>query len=142
MAILSTFVLSDNSNQVLNPNGQGTTLQVVNPQNIFRPMFIPGGHSFSVTFGFLEVNPDAQHRIQFSIISCETGEQVINIDNIEVPPNAQPDKFIPKESTGIMLNFDFRNVPFKKEGKYEVHITLDGETLDKKPFYVYKQGSN
>lgn len=140
MAVLSTFVMSDDSNQVPNPNGQGSMLQVVNPQNIFRPMFVPGGHSFSVTFGFLEIDPKQKHNINFFIVSS-SGETIVNIENIEVPPNAPRDTSIPEEATGLMLNFDLRNVPFRIEGKYEARIIFDGQLLDSKPFYVFKQES-
>lgn len=139
MAILSTFVFSENSNQVPNPNGQGTALHIINPQNVFRPIFVPGAFSFSLTFGIIELDTDEPHTMQFTLTYTETNEIAIDTGEFNLPVNPNKDPRIPKNALGFMMNLDFRNVPFKHEGKYEAKLFLDKKILETKPIYVYSQ---
>ncbi|WIL46020.1 hypothetical protein QP042_21755 [Bacillus bombysepticus] len=139
MAHLSTFVFSEDSKEVLNRNGQGTSLHIINPQNVFRPMFVPGAHSFSVTLGINGL--DTSHKNSFQLIirpEAKGSEATVNTDEIPLPPNPEgQDPILPKEAVGMMFNLDFRNVPFKIAGKYIAEIFVNGKLIEDKPLYVY-----
>lgn len=143
MADLTTFVFSENTNQVPNPDGNGISLNIINPQQLFRPMFIPGTFSFSVTFGLSNLDPDRDHTVNFKLVYADGEENDIIIDtkNINMPANPNHDKILPKEAHGVMYSLDFRNVPFRKAGKYYGIISVDGQEIDKKVLYVYPQES-
>lgn len=142
MAILTTFAFSEDANQIPNPNGQGASLNVINPQNVFRPMFIPGSFSFAVTFGIAEMDPELTQKIRFTLAHSEDPDQIIvDTNDINIGANPNIDRTLPKEANGIMLNMDFRNVPFKKQGKYIGKIIFNGELLEEKVVYVFPQES-
>jgi hypothetical protein len=145
MAELTTFVFSENIEQVPNPSGTGTSLNIINPQNVFRPMFIPGTFSFSLTFGLIDVDTTKDHIVNFKLVydegENESNNIVVDTNNMNIPANPTSDKKLPKEVNGIMFNLDFRNVPFRKAGKYFGIISLDGQEIAKKVLFVYPQES-
>lgn len=134
MPYISTFVYAEDSNAELTPQGQ--KLHIINPQQIFLPMFVPGMFSFAVAFGILEVNTQESHRIRYVFYSPVEGELPL-IDTGEVVlPIVTEDNGVPIDMQGIMLNLNFRNVPFRLEGAYKSEIYLDGNLLGIFPIKV------
>ncbi|MDH4419971.1 hypothetical protein QEZ44_00660 [Bacillus cereus] len=140
MPYLSTFVFSEDSKQVLDSNGQGSSLHLVNPQNIFRPMFIPGTYSFSVTLGIGALDITAENTFQLVIrFDKDDSQAVINTGEVLLPKSPQRDPIIPPEAEGIMFNMDFRNAPFKIAGKYIAEVFINKKLIDTKTLYIYPQ---
>ncbi|UAL46838.1 hypothetical protein K7887_18530 [Sutcliffiella horikoshii] len=73
---VTTFAFSDDVKEMPNQNG-GATMHVINPQNLFRPHFVPGTYSFAVTFGFLGVDPERKHKLSFQFLSPNSAENAL-----------------------------------------------------------------
>jgi hypothetical protein len=138
MAYLTTFVFSEDTNQEL--VNQNKILHVINPQNVFRPQFVPSAFSFSVTFGLIDLDPDKKNTIRFTLNAPNENEKyVVDTGNIDLDPNHAFDRRLPIEANGFMMNMDFRNVPFRIEGKYLAKVNVNGELVGEYPVFVYGQ---
>ncbi|SEB15658.1 hypothetical protein SAMN05421743_12128 [Thalassobacillus cyri] len=138
---ITSFTFSEDSQNVSNPSGKGNTLQLINPQNLFRPPFIPCTYSFSVTCGLIKIDPHKTHTVQFILESPE-GDTPIKTDPINVPKNNNFDASLPDEANGFVFNLDFRNVPFKVKGEYKGKIIFNNELLGEYPLMFYPQENN
>ncbi|OPA18218.1 DUF6941 family protein [Bacillus cereus] len=139
MPHLSTFAFSDDSSQVM--TSEGPVLQIINPQNLFTIPFIPGTFSFSVTLGILDLNPHKDHAVKLVIRNAEHEEYVVlDSKDMVVPRNPNFNSSIPEGAHGVLFNLDFRNLPFKKEGKYVAEIYVDHNKIDERNFFIVSQG--
>ncbi|TKA02503.1 hypothetical protein FA950_20760 [Bacillus thuringiensis] len=135
MPHLSTFAISDDSSQIMTPDGP--VLQIINPQNLFRLPFIPGTFSFCVTLGILDLNPELDHTVKLVIKSAEHTDYIaLDSNNMVVPRNPTFNKDIPMEAHGVLFNLDFRNLPFRYEGKYIAEVHVDDKLIDTKNFFM------
>lgn len=135
---ITTFAFSDDVKEQPQPNGN-RTLDIINPQNLFRPLFIPGTYTFSVTFGLLGIDPNTSHKLDFQIKHSEVDEEaLVNIEGADLAPNLEfLNSGLPNEANGFIFNMDFRNLPFRHEGKYIATVSLDGLSLGEFPLLVY-----
>ncbi|WP_028392712.1 hypothetical protein [Bacillus cihuensis] len=136
--IVTTFAFSnDVKQQTMDGNVQ--SIQVIDPQNVFRPTFIPGTFSFAVTFGVLGLDPDKKNVLRFEI-KDPNEVNVVETPHIDIPPNINfDDSILPKESNGFIFNMDFRNIAFRLEGKYTAYIHVNHENIGGFPVLVYPQ---
>lgn len=135
MPYLSTFVYCESSQQEVNPLGQ-TRLTIINPIQIFRPMFIPSMFSFGIVFGIMELDVSKQHTFRY-VFRGPKDEEPLIIDTSEISLPQQPiESDLPEDMRGIMMNLDFRNVAIRNEGIYNSEIFIDGISLGKTPIKV------
>lgn len=116
MAYISYFIYSESTQ---NENvANGSKLHIVQPMHIIIPMFIPSLFSFSVSFGVLDIKQDESHRLRYTFKSPDN-VQAILIDTGDINiPSEYSTRELPDDMNGLMLNLDFRNIPFKTEGEY------------------------
>lgn len=131
MLRVSTFMYSEDS--IAEPTPQGPRTNLVNPQLVFRPMFIPSLFSFAITFGVAGFDPSLEHKMRFMFISPE-GEALLDTE-FDLPKSDEKPE-LPIEQRGIMMNMNLRNVPFKSEGIYDSEVFMNGGSLGKFPIYV------
>lgn len=136
--VISSFIFSDDTQQVPSHGNNGSVLHIINPQNVLRPQFIPGGHSFSVSIGVLKMDPKNSHTIEFQLIS-PTGQIAIDTKKIEIPSNEGFDKNMPSEAGGVMINLDFRNFPFREKGEFKGLVLVDGTSIGEYPLIIFPQ---
>lgn len=135
---ISTFVYSEDS--ISHNTSQGQQMNIVNPQHVLRPMFVPSMFSFAVTFGIVDLDTKKEHKARYLLWGPEEGEPIVDSGEFNLPVPDEPSD-LPMEASGYMMNMNFRNVPFKKEGFYTSEIVFDGQELGKFPVYVKGRGS-
>jgi hypothetical protein len=124
MPIITTFMFCEQAE--LNPQTQ--KLQVISPIHVFTPAFVPGMFSFSLVFGVLGVDPKKENTFQISVVDQKEEEIILDTGIMHIPSNPD-DKLeqLPPEMRGMMVNMDFRNVIFRKEGIYKAQIYINSE---------------
>ncbi|MZP30579.1 hypothetical protein GTO91_12730 [Heliobacterium undosum] len=132
MPYISSFLYAEDSVQL-----PGQPLNIVNPQIVLRPMFVPGMFSFTIVFGISEVVVTEAHTLRCIFCGPE-GEVVLDTGAFDVPvqPDAIKRKDDPIETQALMVNMNFRNVPFKCEGRYNTQVFLDGTNIGNVPVMV------
>jgi|SRR5690625_1353164 len=133
---LTTFVFSEDSKDVPNPGGEGASLHIINPQNVFRPPFVPCTYSFSVTLGLIGLEDTGDHKLEFNIVS-PNGDVVLTTGTINLHGKQTTDQSLPKEAHGLTFNLDFRNVALREEGKYTGNTLVNGVNVGTIPLWVY-----
>ena len=134
---LSTFAFSNDINQI--NDGQSQVTNIINPQNLFRPTFVPGTFSFAVTFGILGMDPDKEHTLQY-IMTSPNGEAIVQTQEVKIERNPSFDtSILPKEANGFIFNMDFRNLAFREKGKYIAHVIVNDHEVGSIPVMVYPQ---
>lgn len=132
---LTSFIFSEDSKEKPNANGRGTSLHIINPLNVFKMPFIPNTYSFSVTLGFIKLDPDKNHELEFKLVAPNQAE-VFNTGLINIHRD-QANPSIPKEANGFTLNLDFRNVEFNFSGEHTGIVILDEHVLSEIPVIVF-----
>ncbi|MCT2535690.1 hypothetical protein NC661_06545 [Aquibacillus koreensis] len=133
MPHITTFIYSEETKNT--PNNK---LNVINPLNVFRPAFVPGMFSFSVTFGVIGIDvTEKGHtvRIKFSS-SDKRDEPIIDTEDLSLENIPSETATLPPNLRGIMGSLDFRNVVMRAEGEYFTEIFVDGDKLGEYPIYV------
>lgn len=133
MVRVSTFMYSEDT--ISDPTPQGPRLNVVNPQLVFRPMFLPSLFSFAITFGISGIDNSQEHKFKFLFFAPNDVELLINSEFM-LPINTEEKAELPLEERGVMMNMNLRNVPFKVEGVYNSELIVDGVSLGKFSIYV------
>lgn len=111
-------------------------LHVIQPIHILTPQFVPCMYSFSVIFGILGLDTSINHKFRFTFASPNPAENLL-IDTGEQILHRQPEpNDLPIEMRGIMMNLDFRNIPFRKDGTYKSEVFVDGSSLGTFPIMV------
>lgn len=108
---------------------------ISNPLLNLTLKYIPGTFSFNISVGIIDVDTKISHVMQVIMRHCETGKEVINTEELNIPPSQDEDK-LPRELRGALLNLGFKNVDFTEQGKYETQITWDREDLGCYPIQV------
>ncbi|MEG6615410.1 hypothetical protein V6C27_03060 [Peptococcaceae bacterium 1198_IL3148] len=132
MPRIATFIYSEDS--LSEPTPQGQRMNVVNPQLVFRPLFIPSLFSFAITFGISGMDTTQENKIQLLFRNPDDSEILINTDF--TMPKSDDDSELPIEVRGAMVNMNLRNVPFKSEGTYSTEVIVNGDSLGRFPIYV------
>lgn len=135
MPHVSTFVYAEGLQMEHVPQAiGGQRLHVISPMNYIVPQFVPCLFSFAVVFGIIDTDTTKSHVVRYKFFSPKH-EQIIDTNDVPLPPmldNAD----LPVDMRGVMMNFDFRNVPFRYEGEYYSEVILDGTSLGKFPIKV------
>lgn len=133
MAYVSTFMYSES---IQNENGPNQKPVIVGPQIVFRPLFVPCLFSFAVTFGLLDLDVTKPQKFRYVFRSPNPHEEsLVDTGYIEIPSN-MADSELPEDMRGIIMNMDFRNVPFRQNGEYYSDIYVNGTLLGTFPIKV------
>lgn len=135
MLKISMFMLCDSI-------APGTPIpQLIGPQAVLRPSFIPGNFSFGLAAAVTGINVLQPHTFSFSIsnpqkkIVQHSPSQQLPIElNIEKNP-------LPEKYQGIMVAMDIRNLLIEEEGEYIFTIYIDDENASYS-FPIYKKYSH
>jgi hypothetical protein len=129
MPYLSTFVYCEGIN--VTPQSNGQIVSLTNPQHVFAPAFVPGQFSFGVSFGILELDVENQEHIARYVFKDPKGKTVIDTQDVKLSKdNIPPGSFeFPEDMRGIIMNMDFRNIPFKEVGAYKSEVFVDGVSI-------------
>jgi len=134
---VAAFLYSDGIRQEI--QNQQPSLSIINPRVALTPMFIPGQHSFAVTFGVMEI--ETGHTIQY-IFKSPSKKQLIDTGQITVPVLNEDQLKLPQDMRSAMLGLDFKNVVFEENGTYVSEVLYDGESLSTFPIKVLGQNTN
>lgn len=134
MPYISTFVYCES---IENENvSNDSKLHIVGPMHIITPLFVPSMFSFCVSFGILNLKLDKPHSLRFIFKGPDVEqENIIDTGDMDLPLQEVNDG-LPDDMKGIMMNFDFRNIPFRSEGEYSSEIIIDGKEMGKFPIKV------
>ena len=123
--------------------GEQREMNIVNPTYILQPDFIPGNFSFAVATSIFGIDADRPHKLRLRFFHSEDRELVVfDTGESDIPPIRNEDSTgLPEELRGIQLAFELRNVVFRKTGRYEASLEIDGEVLGVYEVYVYPRES-
>ncbi|MBC1317739.1 hypothetical protein HB999_06125 [Listeria booriae] len=133
MVKLQTFIISEQQ------GFEGDKLVVKNPNYIFRPTSVPGNYSLALALGF--VGEGIREKNTFSIKMLDPKGGTFNeTPDIELVPPGEKErevlKLYPDEIANLNIVMDLPNAEFRLEGKYTTIISLNGEELDRKDFFI------
>lgn len=132
---VATFMLSEETREVVNPGRNRSDLLLVNPTSSIRVPFIPATPSFAVSVGILQINLEKENNIQIKIVSPNT-KTVFDTGVVLLPRDMNLNKDIPLEGQGLNVNLNLQNVPCREEGTYVVDVYINGEKSHDFKFYV------
>lgn len=136
---VTTFAFSEDTKEIPNEHGQGSSIHIINPRNLLRLPFIPATPSFSVTVGIASVDPNLEHTFTFKILDPNRNE-VLRTKDYPLQRKPHPDPSLPIESNGFYFNFNLRDVPLREAGKYLGVIYVNGEMIGEYALFVYPKG--
>ncbi|MEC0565959.1 hypothetical protein P8841_09180 [Bacillus spizizenii] len=136
---VTTFAFSEDTQDVPNQFGNGSSKHIINPRNLIRPPFLPATPSFSVSVGVAGIDPNRENTFSFKI-SGPDQQLVLDSNDFSLPKNPQHDKSLPDEANGFFFNFNLRDVPLKVKGKYTAEIYINKEKIGEFALYVFPQG--
>jgi hypothetical protein len=125
MAKLSMFMLCNAINNL--QQGNGSIPQLIGPQTVLRPQFIPGNFSFGIAVGVTDVNLHENHKIRF-IIADPDGKIVQDSGESDFSAIEKADT-LPAEYQGFALSIDIRNLIVEKEGAFKFELFMNGSTV-------------
>ncbi|SDW30169.1 hypothetical protein [Paenibacillus sp. PDC88] len=137
MPIISSFTYCEDAKQEITP--QGPKLMVLNPFASILPAFIPGGFSFSVVIGIGGIVPTEEQLLRYIFRHEEENSEIL-IDTGDVRFTMGVDeslKLVPAEYQGVALSMDFKNLVFRKKGKYISFIYLNNQLVAEYPIMVH-----
>ena len=134
MPYVSTFLYSEHSTVEQFPERQ--RMCIVSPCHVFTPAYIPASISFSVLFGILALDGSIRHIINFLFYGPNEGEPpLVDKGDFVIEENSKPSQ-LPLDMQGTIVNMNFRNIPFKREGTYKSVILVDGNKIGVFPIQV------
>ena len=135
MSEISMFMLFDSI--TITPQGP----QLISPQAILRPTFIPGNFSFALALSIAGVKTSIAHTFYFYIQNPK-GETIHEapMQNLPLDPSASKSN-IPEKDQGFVIAIDIRNLPITEEGEYQFFISIDNTDILSKTFSVYRKES-
>ena len=130
-------MLCDSINTVPVPEG-GILQQLISPQAILRPQFIPGNFSFGIAVGIQGVDLQITNRIRFTI--TDPNGEVVQDSSTEVSPMPENIKeTMPKEYQGFLMNTDIRNLVIRESGEYLFSIFINNELVGTQSVPVFQR---
>lgn len=127
--VSAQIVFSENIDRVINQNGLGDTVRLVNPTLTLGMPIVPTALSFSASVLTDGLSFDTDHHIKFTI--TDKSNKVLNKVEGEVK------SFVAPAMGGFNINFDFRNVVFQQAGEYNGIFSLDGEDIQSQKFRTF-----
>lgn len=138
MAKITVFMLCDSINNIPIPSG-GVLQQLVSPQLVLRPQFVPGTFSFGIAVGIQGVNLHIINRVRFTI-SDSHGEIVQDSGISEFPPIPEDvPETMPGEHQGFLMNMDIRNLVVHENGEYIFSIYINDELIGTQSVPIYQR---
>lgn len=113
--LINNIIFCDNTQQAPSPDTQQDVTILINPMPELVPPFFPGLLSFSVSFGFDDVQTGKTY--QCDLVFCDPSENVLA--HVHFPLSLQ------NEATSVTCCADLRNVRLESEGLHTVKITVD-----------------
>lgn len=135
MPYISMFLVCDSINSV-SPQANTNVPQLVGPQCVLRPQFIPSTFSFGLAVGVAGVDPNAQNVIRFTISNPE-GTIIHNSGDNVFPPIGFDDT-MPKEYQGFMISLDIRNLLIEEEGAYYFTLYVNNTEIGRKEIPIFR----
>lgn len=136
MAKISSFMICDTIVNLITPQGISVP-QLISPQPILRPPFIPGSFSFGISIGVLDIDYKISNVVKTIIYSPE-GVEIHNSGNIDLG-KIPKDEFLPEKYQGFVLSTDIRNLIIHEEGIYTIEIFVNDTSVGKKEIPVFKR---
>ncbi|KAA0837379.1 MULTISPECIES: DUF6941 family protein [Bacillus] len=90
-----------------------------------EPDFIPGNFTFNADFSIVDLNPSQTYTLRIDFKGPED-EVIFKTDDQQIQ---SPDEAKEKKRIGVLINFEFKNVPLKTEGLYKTSVYLDNVLL-------------
>lgn len=132
------FMLCDSINNIPIPSG-GVLQQLVSPQVVLRPQFVPGNFSFGIAVGVQDVNLHVTNRIRFTI-SDSRGTIIQDSGISEFPPIPENSpEAMPVEYQGFLMNMDIRNLVIRENGVYLFSIYVNDELAGTQSVPIYQR---
>lgn len=135
MPNITMFLVCDSINN-FSPQPEINIPQLMGPQCVLRPQFIPGTFSFGLAVGVAGVDSNEQNTIRFTITN-PAGAIIQNSGDNVFPPIGIDDT-MPKEYQGFMLSLDIRNLLIEKEGVYTFTLYVNNVEIGHKEIPVFK----
>lgn len=90
-----------------------------------EPDFIPGNYTFNADFSIVDLNPSETYTLRIDFKGPDD-EVIFKTDDQQLQ---SPDETKEKKRIGVLINFEFKNVPLKTEGLYKTSVYLDNVLL-------------
>lgn len=135
MPSISMFLVCDSINNIT-PQPNITIPQLVGPQSVLRPQFIPSTFSFGLAVGVAGVDSNVQNVIRFTISNPEGA--IIHDSGDNVFPPIGFDDTMPKEYQGFMMSLDIRNLLIEKEGAYSFTLYVNNTEIGRKEIPIFR----
>lgn len=134
MARIISFVLCENIQPVIAPNGNGgfdIIPNIVSPLAVVQPVAVPGNYSFSVFGTLCDIDSSVQNTVKVHIIDPD-GNETFSTG----PMNVSPETIF---NNCFNFSIDLRNFVFWHEGKYCVNVSCNEEIIFSQDFEVLKK---
>jgi len=138
MAKIATFMLCDAINHI--STEKGPVPQLIAPQFILTPMFIPSNFSFGVSIGISGLDLRQVNTVKFAIKTPQ--KTIVKESEAFSIPASTENNILPQEQHGITLNIDVRNLKVEEEGIYSIIIFINGEAIGEKEIPIYRGENN
>ncbi|MDD6441889.1 MAG: hypothetical protein PUG71_07270 [bacterium] len=136
MAKLSMFMLCNAINNLQQANG--SIPQLIGPQTVLRPQFVPSNFSFGIAVGVTDVNLHESYRIRFTIADPD-GKVVHDSGESDFPAIEKADT-LPVEYQGFALSIDIRNLIVEKEGAFKFNLFINGKVVGEHEIPIFCGG--
>ena len=136
MARVSSFVVCNSINSFSSPEN-GMISNIISPQIVLRPQFIPSDYSFGIAIGVIDIDLKQSNSMRF-VIKDPDGE-IINESGASELPADNRENTLPKEYQGYMICIDIRNLSVKKEGEYEFVFYINGKEIGTKEIPIFRK---
>jgi len=136
MPSISSFILCDSIVNIQSPPN-GNIPQLISPQAVLRPPFIPGTFSFGIAMCIVGLQAQQRNIFMFQI-HAPSGDIIQNsgeIDFGELPP----DDSMPEKYNGFVVSSDIRNLEIRTEGEYTIELFINSNSIGKCIIPIYKR---
>lgn len=138
MASISSFMISESSQNIPAPNGHGNIIQqIIGPTIVLRPQYIPGNFSFSVFIGVCDLNLKERNTMQL-ILKTPQGELLEDLGTNDLPVFDKED-CLPQKYSGFVVGLDLRNINVAQEGCYKLEVFINGSQIGAKDIPIYRR---
>ena len=135
MAEIVSFMVCNSINNIPTPDNVMVS-NIVSPQIVLRPQFIPGNFSFGVAIGIAGVDLSKPNKIRFQINGPD-GKSVHDSGESDVPGD-RPDDILPAKYQGFVICLDIRNFVIEQQGEYQFLLYLNGEKIGTNIIPIFK----
>lgn len=134
-------MICDTMNNVPMPGGSVglNILNIVNPQLLLTPTYIPGNFSFCVVVGVQDVKPadSSTNTIKLKFELLTPKGKLLQQSAADLPMSNTQN--IPEQYQGFLMSFDLRNLPIEEEGAYVLKLYVDDVLIGDKEIPIFKK---